>query len=100
VFRVTPVIVSPPALAIEPFDGNGVAAGQPDRHRFRDTNAGLLCERHGRVLDERRVGRVAIAELDDPLLGVEDFESYRIWRADGWNRPPGTSARTGPGTTA
>src|SRR5262245_27425684 len=34
--------------------------------------------------------------IADPLLGVVDFESYRIWRADGWTRPPGTNAATGP----
>jgi hypothetical protein len=37
---------------------------------------------------------------EDPLRGIVDFESYRIWRADGWDRPPGSSARTGPGTAA
>jgi hypothetical protein len=26
-----------------------------------------------------------------------DFEGYRVWRADGWDRPLGTSARNGPG---
>jgi len=26
-----------------------------------------------------------------------DFEGYRVWRADGWNRPIGTTVRTGPG---
>jgi hypothetical protein len=36
----------------------------------------------------------------DPLRGVLDFESYRIWRADGWTRPAGSNAVTGPGTTA
>ena len=25
-----------------------------------------------------------------------DFEGYRIWRADGWERPLGTSVLTGP----
>ncbi len=34
----------------------------------------------------------------DPILGVVDFEGYRVWRADNWTRPPGTHVRTGPGT--
>lgn len=32
----------------------------------------------------------------DPVLGVPDFESYRIWRADDWRRPPGSDLDTGP----
>lgn len=32
----------------------------------------------------------------DPFNGKEDFESYRIWRADEWDRPVGTSEATGP----
>lgn len=32
----------------------------------------------------------------DPLTGLDDFEAYRIWRADDWARPPGSSERTGP----
>jgi hypothetical protein len=32
----------------------------------------------------------------DLLRGVPDFESYHIWRADGWDRPLGTNATTGP----
>lgn len=32
----------------------------------------------------------------DFVTGVADFESYRIWRADGWDRPPGTDETTGP----
>jgi hypothetical protein len=32
----------------------------------------------------------------DPSTLEHDFEGYRIWRADGWHRPIGTSARTGP----
>ncbi len=32
----------------------------------------------------------------DPFSGKEDFESYRIWRADEWDRPVGTSEATGP----
>jgi len=32
----------------------------------------------------------------DPINGRYDFESYRIWRADDWTRPAGTSAATGP----
>lgn len=29
---------------------------------------------------------------------VQDFEGYRVFRADGWTRPFGTSARNGPST--
>jgi hypothetical protein len=32
----------------------------------------------------------------DPLTGQDDFESYRVWRADDWHRPVGTSEDTGP----
>lgn len=32
----------------------------------------------------------------DSLTGLDDFEAYRIWRADNWERPPGSSERTGP----
>jgi len=32
----------------------------------------------------------------DPISGGQDFESYRIWRADEWARPAGTSEATGP----
>jgi len=31
-------------------------------------------------------------------LEMLDFESYRIWRADNWKRPTGTSTATGPGS--
>ncbi len=34
-------------------------------------------------------------ELDN-ILGFTDFESYRVWRASGWDRPPGTSVESGP----
>jgi hypothetical protein len=33
----------------------------------------------------------------DLRLGIIDFESYRIWRADDWTRPFGTDVNTGPG---
>jgi len=32
----------------------------------------------------------------DLRLNVIDFESYRIWRADNWTRPYGSSLRNGP----
>ena len=32
----------------------------------------------------------------DPSTLEYDFEGYRVWRADGWTRPVGTSALTGP----
>ncbi len=32
----------------------------------------------------------------DPQLGIIDFESYRIWRSDNWDRPFGTSLANGP----
>ncbi len=35
---------------------------------------------------------------EDFELEMVDFESYRIWRADNWARPRGTSTNTGPGT--
>lgn len=34
--------------------------------------------------------------VPDVRLQVVDFESYRIWRADGWDRPFGTSVSNGP----
>jgi hypothetical protein len=34
----------------------------------------------------------------DLRLNVVDFESYRIWRADNWTRPLGSSTETGPGS--
>ena len=34
--------------------------------------------------------------VPDDLLQFVDFESYRIWRADGWDRPFGTSIENGP----
>ena len=37
------------------------------------------------------------SSLDDELR-VPNFESYRVWRAAGWDRPPGTSELTGPAT--
>ncbi len=33
----------------------------------------------------------------DLRLSVIDFESYRVWRADNWTRPFGTTVNTGPG---
>jgi hypothetical protein len=33
----------------------------------------------------------------DVRLGVIDFQSYRIWRADNWTRPYGSDVDTGPG---
>lgn len=35
--------------------------------------------------------------MSDPVSGALDFESYRIWRADGWRRPIGSTTATGPG---
>jgi len=32
----------------------------------------------------------------DPDTGQLDFESYRVWRADDWDRPWGTSVENGP----
>jgi hypothetical protein len=32
----------------------------------------------------------------DPLMQVEDFESYRVMRADHWDRPFGSSLENGP----
>lgn len=32
----------------------------------------------------------------DELTGRVDFESYRLWRSDLWDRPPGSSLLTGP----
>jgi hypothetical protein len=34
----------------------------------------------------------------DIRLGAIDFESYRIWRADNWTRPFGSSLENGPGS--
>jgi len=34
----------------------------------------------------------------DDELDVPNFESFRVWRASGWDRPPGTSVLTGPAT--
>ncbi len=34
--------------------------------------------------------------IPDGISGEYDFEGYRIWRADNWNRPPGSSADNGP----
>ena len=36
--------------------------------------------------------------IPDVRLRVIDFESYRVWRADNWTRPFGTSVETGPGS--
>ncbi len=36
--------------------------------------------------------------VPDPQLGVVDFESYRVWRSDNWDRPVGTSVENGPGS--
>ncbi|MEZ4388853.1 MAG: hypothetical protein R3D98_15015 [Candidatus Krumholzibacteriia bacterium] len=32
----------------------------------------------------------------DELTGLEDFESYRVWKAADWTRPAGTGEDTGP----
>jgi hypothetical protein len=32
----------------------------------------------------------------DEVTGRVDFESYRLWRSDLWDRPPGSSLLTGP----
>ncbi len=32
----------------------------------------------------------------DEVSGRADFESYRLWRSDLWDRPPGSSLLTGP----
>jgi len=34
----------------------------------------------------------------DPVSGMVDFEGYQVWRADGWDRPLGTSTLMGPPT--
>jgi len=34
----------------------------------------------------------------DLRLNIIDFESYRIWRADNWERPYGSDISTGPGS--
>jgi hypothetical protein len=36
---------------------------------------------------------------EDVRLGQIDFESYRIWRADNWDRPFGSSVSNGPETS-
>jgi len=38
----------------------------------------------------------ASEQAPDDILGFPDFESYRIWRASDWRRPPGSSVETGP----
>lgn len=35
-------------------------------------------------------------QVPDGISGEYDFEGYRIWRADNWNRPPGSSVANGP----
>jgi|GEM_PF-415622 len=35
---------------------------------------------------------------NDIRLGTIDFESYRLWRADNWTRPFGSSLENGPGS--
>jgi hypothetical protein len=35
-------------------------------------------------------------QVPDALTGDYDFEGYRIWRADNWTRPEGSSEATGP----
>lgn len=37
--------------------------------------------------------------IPDVRLQKVDFESYRIWRADGWDRPFGSSIENGPEST-
>lgn len=37
--------------------------------------------------------------IPDLRLQKSDFESYRIWRADGWDRPFGTSVDNGPASS-
>jgi hypothetical protein len=32
----------------------------------------------------------------DPATGTVDFEGYRVWRADDWHRPIGTTVASGP----
>ncbi len=34
--------------------------------------------------------------IADGISGEYDFEGYRIWRADNWDRPPGSLAENGP----
>jgi hypothetical protein len=36
----------------------------------------------------------------DGLTGQVDFESYRIWRADDWDRPYGSSVENGPAASS
>ena len=36
----------------------------------------------------------------DLLRGLPIFESYRVWRSDGWERPLGSSVETGPPSTS
>jgi len=36
--------------------------------------------------------------VPDVKTQIFDFEGYRVWRADNWNRPLGTSKANGPGT--
>jgi hypothetical protein len=37
--------------------------------------------------------------IRDEVTQVDDFESYRIWRAEGWDRPFGTSIDNGPASS-
>jgi hypothetical protein len=37
-------------------------------------------------------------QVPDNISGSYDFEGYRVWRADDWTRPIGTSVITGPPT--
>jgi len=48
---------------------------------------------------DNRVHVFWLGEFEDQLdenSGLPVFESYQIWRADGWSRPAGTSIQTGP----
>ncbi len=38
----------------------------------------------------------ASENVPDGITGEYDFEGYRLWRADNWERPPGSSAENGP----
>lgn len=50
--------------------------------------------------------RIHVLWASDPELerdgstGLPIFEAYRVWRADDWSRPPGTSVDTGPPSSA
>ena len=57
--------------AVKPANGYGVSRSQMNDLGLGNGDASLSCQRHGRVLNERRVDVFVVKEFDNPLFAID-----------------------------